>query len=426
MVLGDDSRRHLGANRSVLIDVTTIIGAEEFLRASNDHQNSADPFAEQCYVELVQTLIVMPEVLVPHPVLPRPTATDFGPRPYLLQALLVSGLVKPFVLDDSAWQESHRAERAVLVSLSTRRGRRNVETFIDQALQCDQTRRGRGNSLAGRLKGWAQFQAQNVRTPEGHQARIGTQDGIEDDDYGIWARSMENVFREDLEAVAPPGEGKYLLATLGRGLRYQTRAATAGTIYQSHPMRRDFMTTHGLQQLDAPDDYVLDITRAIRGISESIAAVSPDNAVRVDLMELNLPLLGGRLWRPDETGIDDAQTWISIIVERIANYREKSRPLRAAIGACTTEEDYLRLSRDINEVTRQLLVDLGFRADYVPPLEGHLVNVVDSVIGGIPGVPRVRAVWMLARQIARRSIAGTPEQRFLYREHMKSYGHAGT
>jgi hypothetical protein len=185
------------------------------------------------------------------------------------------------------------------------------------------------------------------------------------------------------------------------------------------------MTTHGLQRLDAGDDYVLDITKAIRGISESIASAGYENAVRVQLMELNLPLLGGRLWRPGETGKDSHETWVGLVVERIADYREKCQPLRAAIEACTTEEDRLRLSRDIGEVTKRVLSDLGFRADDAPPLERHLVSVVDSVLGSVPGFPTVRAMWMLAKRAAKVTVAGTAEQRFLYREHMKSYVRAG-
>lgn len=41
----------------VLVDVTTILGAEEYITAENNFARPDDPFARQAFVELVQSLI---------------------------------------------------------------------------------------------------------------------------------------------------------------------------------------------------------------------------------------------------------------------------------------------------------------------------------------------------------------------------------
>ncbi|MFD9744115.1 hypothetical protein ACFWX5_11325 [[Kitasatospora] papulosa] len=84
------------ANTDVAIDVTSLISAEEFLLSQNRREAPEDPFARQCFVEIVQSLIFMSEVYVAHPVLHTPSPQDFGDRPYLLRALVDSGLLRPY------------------------------------------------------------------------------------------------------------------------------------------------------------------------------------------------------------------------------------------------------------------------------------------------------------------------------------------
>jgi hypothetical protein len=56
-----------GRRNSVLIDITTVIGAEDFIRSANAKKATSDPFARQCFVEVVQSLIFMSQVYVAHP-----------------------------------------------------------------------------------------------------------------------------------------------------------------------------------------------------------------------------------------------------------------------------------------------------------------------------------------------------------------------
>jgi hypothetical protein len=73
---------------AVLVDVTSLIGAEEFVLAQNNGRPLGDPFGRQCFVEVVQSLIFMSHVYVAHPTLAAPRDTDFGEQPRLLRALL--------------------------------------------------------------------------------------------------------------------------------------------------------------------------------------------------------------------------------------------------------------------------------------------------------------------------------------------------
>jgi hypothetical protein len=47
----------------VLIDVTSLIGAEDFILSQNRRRASVDPFAQQCFAEVVQTIILMSRAL---------------------------------------------------------------------------------------------------------------------------------------------------------------------------------------------------------------------------------------------------------------------------------------------------------------------------------------------------------------------------
>ncbi len=80
MVL-EDPVSGLQRDSSVLIDVTSIIGAENFILSQNQGTAPEDPFARQCFVELIQSLIFMSAVFVAHPMLPDPRPEDYGEQP---------------------------------------------------------------------------------------------------------------------------------------------------------------------------------------------------------------------------------------------------------------------------------------------------------------------------------------------------------
>jgi hypothetical protein len=411
----------------VLIDVTSIIGAEEFITAQNRAAAPRDPFARQCFVEVVQSLIFMSRVYVAHPVEPQPAAADFGARPRLLQELVSAGLLHLLQLDPSEVDAAQRAEGAAVEDLQSWQGNRSLATFIEQALACDDALAGTRNSLAARMWGWATFQAANVRQADDHHlARVTTSDGIEDDAFGEWGRAAGVVLRGPLQQLVPAGEEPHVAAALARGMKYQARAAAAAVSYQSHPMRRDFLLTFDLTRDGAEESLVFEVIKAVRGVQAHLTAAGGEvESHRLQLLELELPLLGGRLWRFDETGRMDDERWVALVVRRIADYRERSADLRQAIERCVTDEDYLRLMRDIDEAKKDLAERLGLRRPEPSAVEREIVNGVASVVEAVPGVPKVSGLWFGTKPL-RRTVTGgrNPVQRFLYREFMHAWRRA--
>lgn len=93
------------------------------------------------------------------------------------------------------------------------------------------------------------------------------------------------------------------MATLARGIRYRARAGASGLTYQSHPMRRDFLLTFELAHGGAEGAYILDVIKVVRGIQTSLMTAGGEPlAPRLRILELELPLLGGRLWDSADVG----------------------------------------------------------------------------------------------------------------------------
>lgn len=261
-----------------LIDVTSLIGAEEFIRAQNNHRAPADPFGRQCFVEVIQSLILMSTVYVAHPTLAAPRGDDFGKQPRLLRALLSRGLLTALTLDAAMRGTAQDIESSSLQNLQSADGLNSVVRLVTQAQLCDRAG-ARTDSLSGRMRGWSSFQEAQVHGDPGHHgARIQTNDGIEDDPLGEWARAAAVVLRGTLGGIAAPGAEAYLMATLARGIRYRARADAAGLSYQSHPMRRDFLLTFELTAEGAEDNAVLDVIKVVRGIQTSLVTAGGESA----------------------------------------------------------------------------------------------------------------------------------------------------
>jgi hypothetical protein len=146
----------------------------------------------------------------------------------------------------------------------------------------------------------------------------------------------------------------------------------------------------------------------------------------MQILELELPLLGGRLWNADEAGKLADDDWIEYVADKVAEYRDSAQELRSAIERCVTAEDYLRLVRDIDEVRHRLTERLGLRSVQLSPVERELVASVASVSESLPGIPKVSGLWLGVRSIEKRYVfGGDPFQRFLYKEFVKAWKRAG-
>ncbi|MEE4541384.1 hypothetical protein V2S66_05310 [Streptomyces sp. V4-01] len=417
------------ANTDVLVDVTSLISAEEFLLSQNRRGTPEDPFARQCFVEVVQSLIFMSRVYVAHPVLHTPSPQDFGGRPHLLRVLIDSGLLRPLRLDPAQQHAAADLEASAVHDLQTVHGLTSMARFVEQAFVCDTASAGGQPALSSRIRDWSAFQEQQVRRVAGHHGeRIATSDGVEEDAFGEWARAAAVLLGEALKEIAAPTQGNYLMATLARGMKYRARGEAAAVPYQSHPMRRDFSLTFDMTRQGADEARVLDLIRSVRGIHTTLSeAAGQDDAHRLQLLQLELPLLGGRLWTADEIGNLGDQDWTKLVVSRIRQYRDRAADLRAAVERCVTDEDYVRLARDIDGVKRQLLERLGLRRVELSATERELVGTVASVAGAAPGVPKVSGLWFGARTLGKQfAFTGAqPFQRFLYREFVDAWKRSG-
>lgn len=413
----------------VLVDVTSLISAEEFLLAQNRRSAAEDPFARQCFVEIIQSLIFMSRIYVAHPVLFTPAPEDFGERPLLLRSLIRAGLLQPLHIDQYTAQLSQQLEDAALHDLNGVHGLTSMARFIQQAVSIDRVNADGQTPLLARIRDWSGFQERQVRHAAGHHSeRIPTLDGVEEDAFGEWARAAAVMLRGAIDQIATPGQGSYLTALLARAMKYRARAEASGISYQSHPLRRDFSLTFDLTRDGVTDGAVLDLIQAVRGIHDSLTeAAGADEAHRLQLLQLELPLLGGRLWSSVDLGRLGEQDWVSLVVERIGDYRTRAADLRHAVERCVTDEDHLRLARDIDGVTRHLLGRLGLRRVEPSAMERELATSVASVTSAAPGVPIVSGLWLTARSLGKQFAypGAQPYQRFLYREFIDAWKRAG-
>ena len=155
----------------IAVDVTSLIGAEDYLTSQNRRTHPQDPFARQCFVEVIQTLLFIEDVFVAHPVRGDPQPEDFGLQPHLLQELIGTGLLHPLQLDPAQWSLARASEADAISDLKDPLGTRSVVQFIDQALACDSSRPGGEFSLSARLRRWSDFHRREVRVAGHHQAR---------------------------------------------------------------------------------------------------------------------------------------------------------------------------------------------------------------------------------------------------------------
>lgn len=408
----------------IALDNSTFISAQEFISAQNRGERSRDPFARQSYVELVQSLILQPAVRVIHPIEMRPTPEQFGDEPYLLRRLLELGLVTPVQIMPDSEALLSNAESEVLRVLKTR-GAKALINFSQLMDACDQEVEASGNpSLRKRILQWNDFHQTQIPY---HLVRVPTADGIEPDNIGKWVRdtseSLGELFRPFMPRTVEPSN---LIAALARSLKYQARATFTGHAYQPHGLRRDFAVVSQILSDGMDEEMAVDVIKSIRGIHRRLEErAGPSRARQLELLRLELPLVGGRLWNTEEVGIRPQRDWINLVCDRIMSYRRQAGSLRQQIGAIRTEEDALRFECGINDIVRQLNERLGLSSAEITPLEQQLAEGVSSVASMVPGVPRVEGLWLGARTALRRyAFRGNPAQKFIYQEYLSAWRRA--
>ncbi|MGW0290487.1 hypothetical protein [Streptomyces tuirus] len=409
---------------ALALDNSTFISAQEFITAQNRGERSRDPFARQSYVELVQSLIFQPAVRVIHPVHLSPTSEQFGDEPYLLRRLLELGLVTPVQVFADSIQHLAAAESDVLNTLQTR-GVDAMLSFLRSMEACDQEAEAAGSpGLRRRILQWNDFHQTQI--PH-HLVRVPTADGIEPDRLGEWARAASVAIGELFRPLMPSAvEPSNFIAALARSLRYQARATVTGHAYQPHGLRRDFAVTSQILSDDMDEETAVDVIKLIRGIHDRLSEnAGPSRARHLELLRLELPLVGGRLWNAEEAGLRTDRDWIDLVCDRIMNYRMKAGPIRELVRGIRTEEDTLRFERGIEEVTQRLNERLGLSTVDITPLEAQLAEGVSSVASTVPGIPTVGGLWIGARTTLKRyAFRGNTAQKFVYQEYLSAWRRA--
>src|SRR5256885_6083353 len=128
----------------IVLDVTSFISAEEYLLSQNHGTAPLDPFAQQCYAEVVQSLLFFDQVLVPHPTHLNASPEDYGDEPRILRLLFELGIVIPLTFSDSDNITLVDTERTLLDMLETD-GASFMSEFIDTTETCDHEQRTRGS-----------------------------------------------------------------------------------------------------------------------------------------------------------------------------------------------------------------------------------------------------------------------------------------
>ncbi|WP_433522790.1 hypothetical protein ACQPZ2_37825 [Nocardia pseudovaccinii] len=411
-----------------MVDVTTFISAEEFILSQNQASPTRprDPFAQQSYAELVQSLIYFDEVLVPHPTKLDPTPADYGDFPRILRHLFDLRIAVPLSIRGNEEVTLAGAEHTALETLKTT-GVETLLKLIDKTRRADREVQQHGGSqrMLTKIAAWADYQSENVRNQSHHGARIDMlagADGVERDPFGQWARAssfaMEGQFRN---LITDSEQQLWLIATLVRSLRYSARAKVKTIAYTPHPLRRDFSIMFDLFDDGVPENTVEEVISAVRGIPTEIRQVAGGrHGRRLQLLEYELPLLGGRLWSLRDRGRHSDERWLEMICGRIDEYRSRAIDFRRALSHCNTEEEARRLELDIEGVRDQLLRRLGLDTAETNETEAGLIDAVASVADWGTSIPTTRSLRLAL--VPFRRYSGTLEslhQKFLYREFVR-------
>ena len=290
---------------------------------------------------------------------------------------------------------------------------------------CDREVEASGDiGLRKRILQWNDFHQAQI--PH-HLVRVPTSDGIEPDQLGEWARAASIAIGELFRPLMPDTvEPSNLIAALARSLRYQARATVTGHAYQPHGLRRDFAVTSQILSEDLDEDAAVDVIKLIRGIHTRLSDnAGPSRARQLELLRLELPLVGGRLWNNEEAGVRPDRDWIDLVCDRIMSYRRQAGSLREIVHRMKTEEEVLRFERGIDEVFQKLNERLGLSTADITPLEKQLAEGVSSIASTVPGVPKVGGLWIGARTTLKRySFHGSPAQKFIYQEYLSAWRRA--
>ena len=406
--------------KAILTDVTSYISAQEYILSEGMGHPSADPFASRVFTELMQDIFLYDHIYVPHPVLLyNCSKEDFGEEPRLLIELLDRGIVEPLNLSPSVSSRVEEDEEKLL-SLLRKRGIEALEKYLTKAKEMDEQMRSQkqesseGVALSN-LGKWSQYQSNQIRYTKGHhRARISTQNGIEPDRIGDFARSFNSYPLKKLDYLWEK-QLDYLVATLLRASRYRIRANIAEVPYHSHFMRTNFILDVSLCDSGVSEDDTRKIIEGIKGIQKTIVKhAEEETRARAELFKIKVPLVGGNLWREEDISryANSPDSWIDFVVDSIDKYRKETKFLREEFSAIRNKSSRLEFDRKLEKIQNNLLE--VFHLKY-PKVRESTKILSDSKIN--PVVPLIEAILIEVKpRVSSISFSRSKWQHFVYKE----------
>ena len=413
--------------RSILVDVTSFISAQDYIISIFTNRPKLDPYAQQSYAELIQSILIYDNIYVPHPILlSNCTTEDFGKEPQLLNLLLKKGIVAPLSIENSKQIDYKNAEDDIDKWLRTY-GVDKIKEYIDITDQDEKLRKVKktnfdGNTIS-RLSDWCDFHLNDIRhNSDHHKSRICTEDGIEEDGFGEFAREFSSIFREKYNPKFK-GQIDYLVATIMRSLRYQTRADICCIAYQPHVMRRDFVLGCNIELSDLPKDYAHELIKLIHGIYDELKKYSNSfYQKRIKVLRYNIPLLGGKLWNDSDKDMYRSSC-LEYVADRLEEYHSKCAILRDSLKKIQSEEDFYKLEGKFEETQFQLLEGCGLLNTKLSEVDSMLLEGGLAITGTIPGVPNMKGVLVNTASFLKKKffLKGNPTQQFIYQEFLNGW-----
>jgi hypothetical protein len=413
--------------RSILADVTSFISAQDYIISIFNKRPNFDPFAQQSYAELIQSILIYDNIYVPHPtILSNCAPEDFGREPKLLSLLLEKGIVAPLNIENDKQIDYKNAEDEIDKWLRTH-GADKISEYIsitehDEMLRKAQKSNFDGNTVS-RLSEWCEFHLNNIRHNNNHhKSRISTKDGIEDDGFGEFARGFSSIFREKYNPIFK-GQLDYLVATIMRALRYQTRANICGIAYQPHVMRRDFVLGCNIELSDLPKDYANELIKLIHGIYDELKKYSnPFYQKRVKVLRYNIPLLCGKLWNDTDKDMYK-DSCLEYVTSRLEEYKSKCAILRDQLRKIYSDEDFYKLEGKFEETKSQLFEACGILSTKLTEVDNMLLEGGSAVVDSIPGVPNMKGILINAASLLKKKFffKSNPAQQFVFQEFLKGW-----
>lgn len=393
----------------ILTDVTTYISAEEYLISiANRSRIPEDPYGILSYSQLAQTFIFYDNIYIYHPILKSNCEyQDFGKEQIFLSKLFEYDIVKPLNIPIQLSEQFNESEKKIQTWL-LEDGKSKLLKLITNT----------DDAKKSKIVRWLNFQCNTEKVKHGHYSRITTSNGIEDDFYGIYATEFAAENFNKIRFI-PRSQLNYFIATLVRTLKYKNRSNNLNYQYSPHYLRKDFSLLCDIYDVGIDETDTYKCIQAIQKIPKKLAETNSNDVFqdKIKLLTLKMPLLSGKLW--SEKDIDKYKnSFIDFAVEKIAQYREKSKDIRKSISAIKSEEDCTSLILQFHSVYEPIISMIESKSQSI--IDSSLINEGFAFYDSSHKIPVCNGMQITfnsnSQSGGRLYSCMSPIQQFIYRE----------